>query len=74
MGSSFIEFKSHQVANNIIRQYNNKIVNGIKLQLNWANKNSKNINRKMNNLTNDNETDYTVSNGRFKKYRFSLGT
>lgn len=55
-GSAFIEFNSYQAARNFIQEYNNKIVDGKLLLLNWA-KHSYNIN---NNNEKENQNYYTV--------------
>ena len=41
-GYAFIEFDSHKTAKHVIQEYNNKIINGQLLTLNWARQNYNN--------------------------------
>lgn len=35
-GCAFLEFFSHKMANYVLTEYNNKVINGVKLKFNWV--------------------------------------
>jgi RNA recognition motif-containing protein len=64
-GSAFIEFETPEIAQKILKEFNEKIVNGHLLKLNWTklslknNNHSTNNNINNNNKNNDNNNFYT---------------
>ena len=56
---AFIEFDSHKTAKHIIKEYNNKIINGQLLTLNWA---RQNYNNNIKNNRNEIITNYYTVN------------
>jgi len=68
-GFAFIEFDSHKTAKHVIQEYNNKIISGQLLTLNWARQNYSNNNNNIKNSRNEiNANYYTVNYIFFNNY------